>query len=123
MLRSFRPFQNVVSTMLRTKQQPIATATYSLNKQTFRMMSGEASSAAELEQRILTVMKGYDKIDESKINLDAHFIKDLGMDSMDSVELVVAFEEEFRVLIPDDISDKIFTARDALKFIQANPHV
>lgn len=123
MLRSFRPFQSVVTSMLRASQQPTVAATYSLNKISVRRMGSEHGGDHELEERLLTVMKGYDKIDPAKVSLDSHFIKDLGMDSMDAVELLIGFEEEFRILIPDDISDKIFTAREALKFIKANPHV
>ena len=51
---------------------------------------------------------------------EASFVDDLGADSLDTVELVMAFEEEFNVEIPDDAAEKILTVKDAIAFIQAN---
>ncbi len=51
---------------------------------------------------------------------DASFIDDLGADSLDIVELVMAFEEEFGVEIPDDAAEKISTVSDAIKYIEEN---
>jgi acyl carrier protein len=51
---------------------------------------------------------------------DASFIDDLGADSLDIVELVMAFEEEFGVEIPDDAAEKITTVRDAIEYIDQN---
>jgi acyl carrier protein len=51
---------------------------------------------------------------------EAKFIDDLGADSLDTVELVMAFEEEFGVEIPDDAAEKIQTVGDAIKFIESN---
>jgi acyl carrier protein len=51
---------------------------------------------------------------------DAKFIDDLGADSLDTVELVMAFEEEFAIEIPDDAAEKIQTVGDAIGFIQSN---
>lgn len=48
-------------------------------------------------------------------------MNDLGLDSLDTVELVMAFEEEFVLTIPDDISEKILTCEDAIKFISQHP--
>jgi acyl carrier protein len=58
--------------------------------------------------------------DADKVVENASFIDDLGADSLDIVELVMAFEEEFGVEIPDDAAEKIQTVGDALKFISAN---
>lgn len=57
-------------------------------------------------------------VDESKIKEDASFIDDLGADSLDNVELVMAFEEEFGIEIPDDAAETIQTVGDAIKFIE-----
>lgn len=57
-------------------------------------------------------------VDESKVVDTASFIDDLGADSLDTVELVMAFEEEFGVEIPDDAAEKILTVRDAINFIE-----
>ena len=59
-------------------------------------------------------------VDEGKVTDDASFIDDLGADSLDTVELVMAFEEEFGCEIPDDAAEKILTVKDAIGFIDDN---
>jgi acyl carrier protein len=59
-------------------------------------------------------------VDEGKVTDTASFIDDLGADSLDTVELVMAFEEEFNVEIPDDAAEKIQTVGDAISFIRDN---
>ena len=58
--------------------------------------------------------------DPDKVTEKASFIDDLGADSLDTVELVMAFEEEFGVEIPDDAAEKILSVKDAIDFIKAN---
>jgi acyl carrier protein len=57
-------------------------------------------------------------VDEAKVSDNASFIDDLGADSLDTVELVMAFEEEFGCEIPDDAAEKILTVKDAIGFIK-----
>ena len=57
-------------------------------------------------------------VDEEEVTPDASFVDDLGADSLDTVELVMAFEEEFDIEIPDDAAEHIQTVGDAVKFIQ-----
>ena len=57
-------------------------------------------------------------VDEAKVSDNASFIDDLGADSLDTVELVMAFEEEFSCEIPDDAAEKILTVKDAIGFIK-----
>ena len=57
-------------------------------------------------------------IEESKVTPEAKFIDDLGADSLDTVELVMAFEEKFNIEIPDDAAETILTVKDAIDFIQ-----
>jgi acyl carrier protein len=57
-------------------------------------------------------------VDEEKVTETASFIDDLGADSLDTVELVMAFEEEFNCEIPDDIAEKIVTVKDAISYIE-----
>jgi acyl carrier protein len=57
-------------------------------------------------------------VDESKVTDEANFIDDLGADSLDTVELVMAFEEEFGAEISDSEAEKILTVGDAIKFIE-----
>ena len=59
-------------------------------------------------------------VDEDQVTLDASFADDLGADSLDTVELIMAFEEEFGVEIPDDQAEKIKTVKDVVEFIEAN---
>ncbi len=56
-------------------------------------------------------------VEESKVTEDASFIDDLGADSLDTVELVMAFEEEFGCEIPDDAAEKIVTVKNAIDYI------
>lgn len=59
-------------------------------------------------------------VDESKVTENASFIDDLGADSLDTVELVMKFEDEFDIEIPDTAAEKIATVKDAISFIEAN---
>jgi acyl carrier protein len=58
------------------------------------------------------------EVDAEKVNEKASFIDDLGADSLDLVELVMAFEEEFGIEIPDDVQEQIGTVGDAVRFIK-----
>ena len=59
-------------------------------------------------------------VEPEKVTDDASFVEDLGADSLDTVELVMAFEEEFNVEIPDDAAETIVTVGDAIKFLEKN---
>ena len=74
------------------------------------------SNVAEKVKKIVVERLG---VDGSKVTEFASFVDDLGADSLDTVELVMAFEEEFGVEIPDDAAEKIATVGDAVKFIEA----
>jgi acyl carrier protein len=59
-------------------------------------------------------------VDQAKVTDNASFVDDLGADSLDTVELVMKFEEEFGCEIPDDAAEKIQTVKDAIAYIEAN---
>ena len=59
-------------------------------------------------------------VEESKVTDTASFIDDLGADSLDTVELVMAFEEEFGCEIPDEAAEKILTVKDAIDYLNKN---
>ena len=59
-------------------------------------------------------------VDEDEVTPDASFLEDLGADSLDTVELVMAFEEEFGIEIPDDEAEKITRVKDAVSYIEAH---
>jgi len=68
-------------------------------------------------------MSTFDKVkaivDEAEVTIDSTFIDDLGADSLDIVELIMAFEEEFNVEIPDDVAEKIKTVKDTVEYIDS----
>ena len=59
-------------------------------------------------------------VDEPDIKSESHFIDDLGADSLDTVELVMALEEEFGIEIPDEEAEKILTVQDAINYVEEN---
>jgi len=59
-------------------------------------------------------------VDESEITSDAHFIDDLGADSLDTVELILSFEEEFDISIPDEDAEKLETVGKAVEYLKAH---
>ena len=58
-------------------------------------------------------------VDEAEVTIDSTFIDDLGADSLDIVELIMAFEEEFNVDFPDDVAEKIKTVKDTVEYIDS----
>lgn len=75
---------------------------------------------SDIAARVKKIVVEHLGIDEAKVTEKASFMDDLEADSLDTVELVMAFEEEFGVEIPDDAAEKIQTVGDAVKFIQDN---
>ena len=75
---------------------------------------------SDIEERVKKIVVEHLGVEESKIQSDSKFIDDLGADSLDTVELVMAFEEEFGCEIPDDAAEKILTVKDAVDFLQEN---
>src|SRR3569832_1528713 len=75
---------------------------------------------SETADRVKKIVVEHLGVEAEKVTEDASFIDDLGADSLDIVELVMAFEEEFGVEIPDDAAEKITTVRDAIDYIEAN---
>ena len=72
---------------------------------------------SDIQARIVKVICEQLGIEASKVTNEADFLEDLGADSLDTVELVMAFEEEFDVEIPDDIAEKIKTVNDVLALV------
>jgi|TARA_B100000683_G_scaffold209093_1_gene203317 acyl carrier protein len=72
---------------------------------------------SDITDRVKKIVVEHLNVDEGKVLDDASFIDDLGADSLDTVELVMAFEEEFDIEIPDDAAETIQTFGDAVKFI------
>ena len=74
--------------------------------------------ADDIPGRVKKIIVNHLGVSEKKIQDNAKFIEDLGADSLDTVELVMAFEEEFNCEIPDSSAEKIVTVKDAIDFIQ-----
>lgn len=68
--------------------------------------------------KIKTIVANQLGVDEAQVTEDASFIDDLGADSLDTVELIMAFEEEFNIEIPDDVAEKIKTVKDTVEYIE-----
>ena len=75
---------------------------------------------SDTADRVKKIVVEHLGVDEGKVTDNASFIDDLGADSRDTVELVMAFEEEFGCEIPDDAAEKILTVKDAIGFIDEN---
>jgi acyl carrier protein len=78
----------------------------------------EVMSDNSIEARVKKIVVEHLGVEEDKVSKDASFIDDLGADSLDTVELVMAFEEEFGVEIPDDAAETILTVGDAVRFLE-----
>ena len=73
---------------------------------------------SEIASRVKAII--VDKLEESEVTTEASFTNDLGADSLDTVELIMEFEKEFGISIPDDQAEKIGTVGDAVSYIEAN---
>jgi acyl carrier protein len=73
---------------------------------------------SDIAERVKKIVVEHLGVDEAKVETNANFIEDLGADSLDTVELVMAFEEEFGCEIPDDAAEKIVTVNDAIEYIK-----
>ena len=71
----------------------------------------------EIENKVKQIIVDELGVDENEVTPNARFIDDLGADSLDTVELVMRFEEEFGIEIPDDAAESIVTVGDAVKYI------
>jgi len=78
----------------------------------------EGLQMSDTAERVKKIVVEHLGVDADKVTEGASFIDDLGADSLDTVELVMAFEEEFGVEIPDDAAETILTVGDAVKFIE-----
>ena len=74
---------------------------------------------SDIEEQVKKIIVDHLGIDESKVASDSKFIDDLGADSLDTVELVMAFEEKFGIEIPDDAAETIQPVQNAIDYIQS----
>nr|XP_010906214.1 acyl carrier protein 3, mitochondrial isoform X2 [Elaeis guineensis] len=90
----------------------------------YMSLASNNSGSEHIMTRVIELVKKFDKIDASKVTETADFQKDLCLDSLDRVELVMAFEQEFSVEIPDEKADKLSCCADVVKYIlsEAQPN-
>ena len=74
-----------------------------------------------VKQRTMDVVKNFEKVDAAKVTETSHFMHDLGLDSLDVVEVVMALEQEFVLDIPDHDAEKILSVAEAVEYIGCNP--
>jgi acyl carrier protein len=80
----------------------------------------EVGTMSDIGERVKKIVVEHLGVEPDKVTEAASFIDDLGADSLDTVELVMAFEEEFHCEIPDDAAETILTVGDAVKFLEKN---
>ena len=76
----------------------------------------------QVSDRVMGCLKSFPKVDPTKVTSSAHFLNDLGLDSLDTVEVVMSFEDEFAIEIPDADAEKITSCDEAIKYIVQHPH-
>jgi acyl carrier protein len=87
-------------------------------RRTERQNRKSRNKMSEIADKVKKIVVEHLGVEEGKVTPEASFIDDLGADSLDTVELVMAFEEAFSVEIPEDAAEKISTVKDAIDFIE-----
>ncbi len=84
------------------------------------LINNKFTTMSEIASRVKAIIVDKLGVDENEVTETAEFTKDLGADSLDTVELIMEFEREFGITIPDDQASKIGTVQDAIAYIEAN---
>jgi len=80
-------------------------------------------SRDEVVERTMEVLRRLDKLKQDALTETAHFQRDLGLDSLDTVETIVALEEEFGAVLPDDVAEQIESVGDLIDVLCSTPHL
>ncbi len=75
---------------------------------------------ASVEDRVKSIIVKQLNVDDAEVTLSTSFVDDLGADSLDQIELVMAFEEEFKINIPDEEAENIKTVQNAVEYVEAH---
>ncbi|KAG5380394.1 hypothetical protein IGI04_028236 [Brassica rapa subsp. trilocularis] len=100
---------------------PALPSSFALLRRFSEEVRGSFLDKSDVTDRVISVVKNFQRVDPSKVTPKAHFINDLGLDSLDNVEVVMALEEEFGFEIPDNDADKIQSVDLAVDFIASHP--
>ncbi|KAG1755193.1 acyl carrier protein [Suillus paluster] len=105
-----------------TRSRPVLAVS---SRQTLAFRANYSAAAGlskeTVQTRILDVIKGFERVDAAKLTTSSSFTDDLGLDSLDAVEVVMAVEEEFAIEIPDAEADEIKTVQQAIDYIVKTP--
>lgn len=88
---------------------------FSLQAETFKLFK-----MSEIKAKVIAIIVDKLNVEESEVTNEASFTNDLGADSLDTVELIMEFEKQFNISIPDDKAEGIQTVGDAIAYIEAN---
>ncbi|PAV22565.1 acyl carrier [Pyrrhoderma noxium] len=110
---------HAVSAPFRSAQLANARYTFALQRASYSAAAG--LSRSDIESRVLDVLKSFEKVNQTKLTASSSFTEDLGLDSLDAVEVVMAVEEEFAIEIPDAEADEIKTVKQAIDYIAKTP--
>ncbi|XP_050351370.1 uncharacterized protein LOC126774068 isoform X3 [Nymphalis io] len=94
--------------LVSTQKQKIGVRNYS---------AGPPLTLDLIKSRVILVLQLYDKISPEKLSLDSHFINDLGLDSLDHVEIIMAMEDEFGFEIPDSDAERLLKPKDIVQYV------
>jgi acyl carrier protein len=83
-------------------------------------LTSEEENMSDVEERVKRIIVDQLGVKPEEVTLSASFVADLGADSLDTVELVMAFEEEFEVEIPDEDAEKITTVKQVVEYIESH---
>ncbi|XP_054290121.1 acyl carrier protein, mitochondrial-like isoform X2 [Macrosteles quadrilineatus] len=95
----------------------------SRHHQLSRFCTKETLTKDIIAEKVLKVCKAYDKIHGEELKLESHFMNDLGLDSLDHVEVIMAMEDEFGFEIPDDDAEKLLKPQDIVNYVSARVDV
>ncbi|XP_058800304.1 acyl carrier protein, mitochondrial isoform X2 [Phymastichus coffea] len=102
---------------IRQTSTPIITMVINQESRRYGHTVEEKPSIKEIEERVLKVVAAYDKVTAEKLTVDSHFINDLGLDSLDHVEVIMAMEDEFGFEIPDMDAERLTTPGAIVRYI------
>jgi len=85
-----------------------------------RVINQKFTTMSDVSAKVKAIIVDKMGVDETEVTPEASFTNDLGADSLDTVELIMEFEKEFNISIPDDKAEKIGTVGDAIKYIEEN---
>ncbi|KAL0481480.1 NADH dehydrogenase (ubiquinone) 1 alpha [Acrasis kona] len=83
--------------------------------------SGTFLNKDVVTERVLNVVRRYEKVDQSKLTAESNFYNDLGLDSLDTAEVVMEVENEFQLEIPDEEAFKLTSVNDCIQYVTSNP--